>query len=313
MSNSLNLYIQLIQSGEVVAFPTETVYGLGADAWNPSAIRKVFDTKGRPSDNPLIVHLSHKNQVADFASDIPDAARTLMDAFWPGPLTLVLKKKPEVLDLISAGLDTVALRIPNHPLAFEFISQTGPLVAPSANTSGRPSPTKAEHVREDFGVDFPVIDGGTTEVGLESTVLDLTGKQPAILRPGKIGASEIEEVLGIEIVSGSLQKKHNEMPKSPGQKYSHYKPKASIFYGKVNEIDPRHLYLVQDEKFVPAQHVINYGGNLELLSRELYDRFRQADLEGFDAVFIESLEDFEANFPSYYAALKNRIAKAIEV
>lgn len=295
-----------------MAFPTETVYGLGADAWNPSAIRKVFETKGRPADNPLIVHLSNKNQVDEFTSDFPDSAKKLMDSFWPGPLTLVLKKKPEVLDLITAGLDTVALRIPNHPIARDFISQTGPLVAPSANTSGRPSPTRAKHVREDFGDDFPVIDGGATEVGLESTVLDLTTEIPTILRPGKIGADDIGKVLGTEIVTGSPQTENKSAPKSPGQKYSHYKPKASVFYGEVDEIKPRHLYLVQGDKYDSAENVINYRGDLEMLSRELYDRFRQADIEGFEAVSIEPLEDFEAGYPAYYSALKNRIGKAIE-
>ncbi|SMO75311.1 L-threonylcarbamoyladenylate synthase [Gracilimonas mengyeensis] len=311
MKNNLKPYIQLIQSGEVVAFPTETVYGLGADAWNPSAIRKVFETKGRPSDNPLIVHISDERQLEQFAAHISQNAQKLMDAFWPGPLTLVLNKKSEVLDLITAGLDTVALRMPNHGLALEFIGKAGPLVAPSANTSGRPSPTKAEHVHEDFGKDFPVIDGGPTEVGLESTVLDLTSEVPAILRPGKIGAEEISQVLGIGIKFGSPQNKKEEAPKSPGQKYSHYKPKASVFYDKITVRKPENLYLLQDGDESPAsKNVINYRGNLELLSRELYDRFRQADLESYQAVFIEPIEAFKDDFPAYYAALINRIEKA---
>ncbi len=312
MSKNLQSYVNLIQSGEVVAFPTETVYGLGADAWNPSAVRKVFETKGRPADNPLIVHLSNSQQADAFTIHIPDSAQKLMDAFWPGPLTLVLKKKPEVLDLITAGLDTVALRIPNHPLALQLIDETGPLVAPSANTSGRPSPTKAKHVMEDFGTDFPVIDGGATKVGLESTVLDLTTEIPVILRPGKIGTEDIGRVLGIEIISGSSQKETENTPKSPGQKYSHYKPKASVFYGEIDGIEPQYLYLVQDDQQESAGNVINYRGDLELMSRELYDRFRQADLEGFEAVLIESLEGFDTDFPDYYAALKNRIEKAID-
>lgn len=307
--SDLKIFIRLIKEGETVAFPTETVYGLGADAWNPSAIKKVFLAKGRPSDNPLIVHLSDRNQVTEFASEIPDSAIKLMDKFWPGPLTIVLKKKPEVLDSITAGLDTVALRIPNHKLALELISQTGPLVAPSANKSGRPSPTKAEHVHKDFGPDFPVIDGGPTEVGLESTVIDLTGKHPEILRPGKIGISEIEIILGQKVLSSPTVKSVS--PKSPGQKYSHYKPQASVKYGDISVGDKSALYLVQSNRFEQAENVINYDGNLELLSRELYDRFRQADIEGHKRVYIESLDDYKDSSPALFDALMNRIEKAI--
>lgn len=310
----LKFYTDLIKSGEIVAFPTETVYGLGADAWNPTAIAKVFETKGRPSDNPLIVHISDITQVHNFVSEISENARKLMTYFWPGPLTLVLKKKPEVLDLITAGLDTVAVRMPNHPLALELISSTGPLVAPSANTSGRPSPTKAAHVLSDFGPNFPVIDGGDTLVGLESTVLDLSGETPTILRPGKIGKEDIEDVIGIEvsIQTGSTQQEYN-IPKSPGQKYSHYKPSANVNYGTISGFPDSTLFLLQRDDANPADNIINYRGNLEKLSRELYDRFRQADIEGFDSVFIENLEDYQEQFPALYDALLNRIKKASDM
>lgn len=300
-------YIQRIKSGEVVAFPTETVYGLGADAWSPTAIQKVFETKGRPSDNPLIVHLSSKKEVEDFAGNIPEKAQKLMDAFWPGPLTVVLKKKPEVLDLITSGLDTVALRVPDHEIAQAFLSHTGPLVAPSANKSGRPSPTKAEHVKTDFGIDFPVIDGGATQVGLESTVVDVSGEQVVILRPGKIGRNELESVLGEKVITSD---KATSAPKSPGQKYSHYKPKADVFYGEIKSLEPESLYLIQSNNFPESSNVVNYGGDLELLSRELYDRFRQADLHGFEAVYIEELSAFKVDQSAYFDALLNRIAKA---
>ncbi|MEX2603491.1 MAG: L-threonylcarbamoyladenylate synthase [Gracilimonas sp.] len=306
----LNKYIDLIKSGDIVAFPTETVYGLGADAWNPAAIKTIFELKGRPADNPLIVHISDKNQLNDFVAQIPDSAQKLMDAFWPGPLTLVFKKKPAVLDLITGGLNTVALRIPDHSLAIELISNTGPLVAPSANKSGHPSPTKAAHVLSDFGADFPVIDGGATEIGLESTVLDLTAKVPAILRPGKIGVQEIGNVLGIKIEAGSSQTEKTEIPKSPGQKYSHYKPKAEVYYGDISNFEKNTLYLVQRERIESSKNVINYSGDLELLSQELYDRFRQTDIKGFKAVSIESIEDYCYQYPSLYDALLNRIEKA---
>jgi L-threonylcarbamoyladenylate synthase len=304
----LKPFIDLIRAGEVVAFPTETVYGLGADAWNPSAIQKVFKTKDRPSDNPLIVHISDQNQLKTFVTDIPEDAQKLIDQFWPGPLTLVFKKRPKVLDLITAGLDTVAIRMPDHMLALSLITETGPLVAPSANKSGRPSPTKAEHVKVDFGGNFPVIDGGPTEVGIESTVLDLTSNVPAILRPGKIGKKEIQDVLGIEIQSESFPQ--NTSPKSPGQKYSHYKPEADIFYGNIETIKKEVLYLVQNDYKHPGENVISYNGNLNLLSKELYDRFRQADLDHYSAVFIQDFEEYKSSSLSVYTALLNRIEKA---
>lgn len=306
----LNKYIERIKAGEVVAFPTETVYGLGADAWNPSAIKEVFRTKGRPADNPLIVHISNVSQVRDLVAFIPDSAKKLMSAFWPGPLTIILKKKPEVLDLITAGLDTVAIRMPDHSLALELISSTGPLVAPSANKSGRPSPTKAEHVLSDFGSDFPVIDGGATEVGLESTVIDLTSEYPTILRPGKIGRQEIESVLDVA-VQDSTSISLNEAPKSPGQKYSHYKPKAVVIYSTMEEIKEDTLYLLQSKTDMVSSNIICYNGDLQLLSKELYDRFREADHLGYKTVQIEPLEAYIDKFPSYYEALKNRISRTL--
>ncbi len=304
----LNKYIAIIQSGGVVAFPTETVYGLGADAWNPSAIQKVFEVKGRPSDNPLIVHISNVDQVHDFSSEIPESARVLMEAFWPGPLSLVLNKKPEVLDAVTAGLDTVAIRMPDHPIALEFISQTGPLVAPSANRSGRPSPTKASHVKEDFGENFPVIDGAATRVGLESTVIDLSSDKPAILRPGSISKKELEDVLGIEVEEAFFHQV--EKPRSPGQKYSHYKPKAEVRWLRNNEPtnDESAIYLLLS-KAENESNIIHYNNNLTHLAAELYDRFRQADIEGYDSVVIEEFNESDSPIAS---ALLNRIRKALQ-
>ncbi len=302
-------YIEAIKAGDIVAFPTETVYGLGADAWNPSAIQKVFSTKGRPSDNPLIVHISEFKQVSDFASEIPDIASLLMEAFWPGPLTLVLKKRTTVLDVVSSGLNTVAIRMPNHSIALEFISKTGPLVAPSANTSGKPSPTKAEHVLLDFGTDFPVIDGGATSIGLESTVLDLTSEIPTILRPGAIGKNEIENILKQEI---QFSTKAPESPKSPGQKYSHYKPNAEVRWIKpaqsIEQTDA--LFLLQDME-IEIPNAVKYHGDLAKMAREIYDRFRQADVDGYKVIYIEPLDSF-SNHPMY-SALMNRIAKAVGI
>lgn len=301
-------YIEAIKAGDIVAFPTETVYGLGADAWNPDAIQKVFTIKGRPSDNPLIVHVSHPKQVYEFAKTVPDKALKLIEAFWPGPFTIIFKKKPEVLDAVTAGLDTVAIRMPDHPLTVDFISQTGPLVAPSANKSGKPSPTKAGHVIEDFGNSVLVIDGGATNIGLESTVFDLTDIQPAILRPGSISRKQVEDVLHEKVAESFFH--HLKTPRSPGQKYSHYKPKAEVQWlsGTPDPLNKEVLYLLLTPE-ISGPNVINYNGKLDHLAKELYDRFRQADHDGFSYIAIEPFDGL--NDHPVVPALLNRIEKAL--
>lgn len=304
---NLDPFIALIQAGEVVAFPTETVYGLGADAWNPTAINKIFQLKGRPSDNPLIVHIASEKEIFNFAKTLPPWVAPLIEHFWPGPLSLVLEKKPHVLDAITAGLNTVAIRMPAHPLALEFISQTGPLVAPSANLSGKPSPTRAEHVTSDFGPDFPVIDGEATKVGLESTVLDVSNPTPAILRPGSISRKEIEDVLDQSVEESFFHV--SSTPRSPGQKYSHYKPEAQVRWWQNGETpdSPKSMYLLQ-EGTLSSPNVVNYHNDLYRMARELYDRFRQADHEGYNEVVIQL--PAETNHPMY-SALFNRISRAV--
>lgn len=306
----LDQYIDLLNQGEIVAFPTETVYGLGADAWNPAAIQKVFAQKGRPADNPLIVHVSSVSMAEEFTGQFSKDALKLMEQFWPGPLTLIFSKKPEVLDLITAGLQTVAIRWPRHQLAQNLISQAGPLVAPSANTSGKPSPTKADHVKEDFGSDFPVIEGGDTDIGLESTVLDISRTPYSIYRPGAISAGEIEHVIG---------KKTQQNPpstdttaKSPGTKYTHYAPKATVRWLSSNEEadNLQTLYLFHSENISSAEkNKVCYNGNYKRLAHELYDRFRQADHKGYASIAIEPLPENLEN--PLIPALANRIQKAV--
>ncbi len=308
----LDRYVKLLKAGDVVAFPTETVYGLGANAKNPDAIQKVFEIKGRPSDNPLIVHISDKRQVEDFALEISEDAHKLMDAFWPGPLTLIFKKKPEVLDIITAGLDTVALRWPKHPLSQELIAMAGPVVAPSANSSGKPSPTKAEHVKEDFGDDFPVVDAGETDIGLESTVLDITSIPYTIYRPGAVSADEIERVTGKEVSLDSSTSK-NKTAKSPGTKYSHYSPEAEVRWissGDTTIVDEA-LYLLHSRPAPrKSERVIHYDGVFNKMAHELYDRFRHADHQQLEYVFVEPFSNEQLQEP-IVQALKNRISKAI--
>jgi L-threonylcarbamoyladenylate synthase len=222
---------QLLRQNEVVAFPTETVYGLGGNAENDEAVEKIFLAKGRPSDNPLIIHIAHKEQLSDFVERVPEKASLLMDAFWPGPLTIIFQKKDGALsEKASAGLKTVAVRIPDHPLALAVLEACQlPIAAPSANQSGRPSPTKGEHVLEDLdGKVSGILDGGPTGVGVESTVIDCTEAVPVILRPGGITKEQIEAVVGTVKLDAALTDQTS-APRSPGMKYQHYAPDAPLF------------------------------------------------------------------------------------
>lgn len=317
-NQDIKAFVEKIKRGELVAFPTETVYGLGADAWNPEAIRKIFDTKGRPADNPLIVHISDLEMVREFASEIPEVSKPLMENFWPGPMTLVFKKKPNVLDAITAGLDTVAIRMPDHSLALNFISKTGPLVAPSANRSGKPSPTRVEHVKADLGDNFPVLDGGECTIGLESTVIDVTEDPLKIYRPGYINRKDITRVTGHKIGIQALAiGNDSKAPKSPGQKYSHYTPSARVLWLTSPEVadTTETLYLLHSDAFPSSQMkgtVINYEGNFNRLAKELYDRFRQADIEGYRLVVIEPFDRQSLKEHPILDALLNRITKAIK-
>ena len=223
---------ELIKAGELVAFPTETVYGLGADALNKDASRKIYTAKGRPSDNPLIVHIAEISALEKIVTEVPEEARRLAEAFWPGPLTMCFYKKNIVPDETTGGLATVGVRMPNHPVALAFIKGAGGYIAaPSANTSGRPSPTLASHVYEDMNGRIPLIlDGGAVGIGIESTIVDFTGDVISILRPGFITKEMIEEVVEQEVqidpaVNGVSA---DSRPKAPGMKYRHYAPKAEL-------------------------------------------------------------------------------------
>jgi L-threonylcarbamoyladenylate synthase len=215
----------------LVAFPTETVYGLGGNAFDDQAIEKLFLAKGRPSDNPIIVHIATINDLRRVATNIPDVCEALMNRFWPGPLTLVLSKRPEISSLVSAGLNTVAVRMPDHKVALTLLHACGlPIAAPSANSSGRPSPTRAEHVLDDLTSDYvaAVLDGGATREGVESTVLDLSGRTPTILRPGSITKEMLLPFLP-NLQSDTEFNPGDITPRSPGQKYIHYAPKAPLY------------------------------------------------------------------------------------
>ncbi|NLM37391.1 MAG: threonylcarbamoyl-AMP synthase [Firmicutes bacterium] len=219
----------VLRQGGLVAFPTETVYGLGAVIYNRDSVKNIFNVKGRPDDNPLIVHIYHWEQVAELAREVPETAKLLAERFWPGPLTIILPKREEIPVEVSAGLPTVAIRLPAHPVAQELLRQTGlPVAAPSANLSGRPSPTRGSHVIADLeGKVELIIDAGPTGVGVESTVLDLTGPKLRILRPGGVTREMLEAVFGPEMVEPPSQI-NCRRPLAPGMKYRHYAPQAPL-------------------------------------------------------------------------------------
>ncbi|MBR3834114.1 MAG: threonylcarbamoyl-AMP synthase [Lachnospiraceae bacterium] len=222
---------KILQSKGLVAFPTETVYGLGGDALDENAAAKIYTAKGRPSDNPLIVHIADTKDVYELATEVPEKATMLMEAFWPGPLTIILPKKTIVPDGTTGGLNTVAIRMPSHPVALSLIRESGLYIAaPSANTSGRPSPTLAKHVMEDMnGRIEMILDGGAVGIGIESTIVDLTGDVPVILRPGFITKSMLEKIVGeVTIDPALIEPDPNLRPKAPGMKYTHYAPKGEL-------------------------------------------------------------------------------------
>lgn len=302
---------KLIRSGDVVGLPTETVYGLAADASNVLAVQKIFELKQRPADNPLIVHISDPSQAASLAETDSEDFMRLAKAFWPGPLTLVLPKKPQVLDVITTGLETVALRIPDHSIALSVIDEAGPVAAPSANRSGRPSPTRVKHVEDDFSKSFPVVDGGICTIGIESTVLDLSGDAPAILRPGKVTARQIEKVLGKKVHLGSSGEQKR---RSPGTRYSHYKPEASVQWMESPESIDHYrsdtLYIYHacpiDKSY---SNIVHFKKNYTELGKSLYDLYRTADKNDYQQILIEPLP--KTSQSPIIPALLNRIQRSL--
>jgi len=284
--------VALLKAGKPVAMPTETVYGLAAPLFDATAVARVFALKGRPSDNPLIAHISTLEQVHLVAENLPDTFFLLAKAFWPGPLTLVVPRKATVPDIVSAGHPTIAVRMPAHPIARALIDAVGPLVAPSANLSGKPSPTCAEHVLEDL--DVPVLDGGACAVGVESTVLSLVDEVPTLLRPGAISREELERVLGRKVVSA----KANSPTLSPGMKYRHYAPKARVHV--VNTVSAIH------GSFVISQKPVSTHTHRPLTAQSLYRVFREADAQNVSDIWVLADDALDE-------ALRNRIEKAASV
>ena len=322
---SLDVAAKALQQGEIVSFPTETVYGLGAIATSQEAVLKVFEAKGRPSDNPLIVHISDINQMTSTVEEVPEIALTLAKAFWPGPLTLILKAKPGIYaPALSAGLPTVSFRMPNHPLTLELITKVGiPLVGPSANLSTKPSPTKVEHVFEDMnGRIRGIVDGGSSTVGVESTVIDLTNEEgPVILRPGVITKEQIESVIGPIQSSVTTKTGEKEVPKSPGMKYRHYAPETPVLIveGTVESFEKATQEAQKNGKIVGimAQNVIvdaieigvegtyKMGTSVDDMNRSLFDALRTLDHLGLDIILAQGTPETGVGI-----AYMNRLKKA---
>lgn len=333
--NTLQEAARLIREGELVAFPTETVYGLGADALRPEASKKIYAAKGRPSDNPLIVHICKFEELETIAKEVPKQAKVLSDAFWPGPLTMVVYKNEKVPYETTGGMDTVAVRMPNHPVALGLIEESGCLIAaPSANTSGKPSPTEAAHVALDMDGRIPMIlDGGVVGIGIESTIVDLTEEVPMILRPGYITKEMLEEVLGEEVMidPGILvtdttdPSKSGQKPKAPGMRYKHYAPKADLVLvegqteavvAKINELvckqqsEGHDVGVIATDETVgqyKADVVMSIGArdDEDAIAAHLYKILRDFDEQQVDVIYSESFAT-----PRIGQAIMNRLLKA---
>ena len=318
---------KLITSGEIIAFPTETVYGLGANALDPSAVLKIFKIKGRPSDNPLIIHIADMNTLRTLVSQIPSRANQIIKKFWPGPVTVVLKKSKIVPKITTGGLNTVAIRMPRNNVALALIRKSGlPIAAPSANISGRPSPTTAIHVKDDLdGKIKLILDGGRTKIGIESTVIDMTQTTPVILRPGGISKESIENEIGKVLFHNSvigIHRKKVKIYRSPGMKYRHYSPKAHVILVEGSENDVKCKIIQLTEKLqaegkkvsimtaskslkVNPEKIQYMGRSLETIARNLFANLRQADKNNTDVIIVQGIQ-----YNKTGVAIMNRLKKA---
>jgi L-threonylcarbamoyladenylate synthase len=306
--------VETLRAGELVAFPTETVYGLGANANNPDAVRKIFRVKGRPSTNPVIVHIDHPRYLQRWVREMSPEAKKLADAFWPGPLTLVAKRAPAVNDVITGGQDTVAIRVPNHPVAQQLLNAFGGgIAAPSANRYGHVSPTRAEHVRDEFGEEVKIVlDGGDCKVGLESTIVSCVGDAPRVLRPGSISLSQLRAVVP-SIQAGP----HPTAPRVPGTTARHYSPTTAV-----NVVPSRRLEQVMNEftgnhekvavlaqrppiTANPYMTWINAGTRPDLYGRQLYTNLRTLDKAGARIILVEEVPAGEK-----WDAVRDRLRRA---
>ncbi len=322
----LDEIIKAYIDGEVLAFPTETVYGLGANIYDDKAIEKIYRAKNRPTDNPLIAHIGNAQQLNKLVEVVPEKAEKLIEAFWPGPLTIIFKKNQEISKVATAGLETIGVRMPDHPV-IETILVKGDLilVAPSANISGSPSPTSMKHVADDLdGLVYGIIDGGNCDEGIESTIIDMIGDTPLILRPGTITKEDLEEVIGKVELDESLLGTSSKVARAPGMKYKHYAPKAKVYIiknkGNINLISSEiGKYLMDIEKCaliifdenkehyrdIEIPNKISLGSLIDLKTgiRNLFRILRDCDILGIEHIFIEEYKEEGLGF-SYMNRLK---------
>jgi L-threonylcarbamoyladenylate synthase len=318
---------KLISNGEIVAFPTETVYGLGANALDPLAISKIYQMKGRPSDNPLIVHVADMKTLRRLVNEISPRDMRIIKKFWPGPVTLVLKKSKIVPKITTGGLGTIAVRMPRNKIALALIKRSGfPIAAPSANISGRPSPTNASHVKDDLdGKVKMILDGGNTEIGIESTVIDMTLRTPVILRPGGISKESIEDEIGKVHFHDSLlgpRTSTKKINKSPGMKYRHYSPNARVVIVEGSRIRAKAKIIELTEKLKDegkkvsimtaskslkpnVDSVLYMGNTLDTIARNLFANLRKADNDHIDVIVVQGIHYNNTGF-----AIMNRLKKA---
>ncbi|HBE09606.1 MAG: threonylcarbamoyl-AMP synthase [Eubacterium sp.] len=333
-NDAFSMASDILRNGGLVAFPTETVYGLGGNALDPRASEKIYAAKGRPSDNPLIVHIANRADVAELASEIPPIAEKLMDRFWPGPMTIIFNKKDIVPKETTGGLDTVAIRMPSHPDAARLIRESGVYIAaPSANASGRPSPSTAQHVEEDLSgrIDM-ILDGGPVDIGIESSIIDVTGDVPVILRPGFITRKDFSELIGEVYIDPAIIKPDPTLrPKAPGMKYTHYAPKGSltIIEDKASpaEVTENVISTInrlaaeaaaegkkaavlttrdQADKYSSENIILlGEGASGEEVAKHLYSALRECDDIGAELIYSESFNRDELG-----GAIMNRLLKA---
>ena len=322
----ISLFATMLADGKTVIFPTETVYGLGANALDEDAATKIYQAKGRPSDNPLLVHVADKEDVYDLVENIDDRAKLLMDKFWPGPLTIVFKKKAIIPDRTSGGLDTVAIRMPSDQVARDLIRQAGvPIAAPSANISGRPSPTKPEHIIRDMdGRVDGILVGGPCDYGVESTIIDLSEDLAMVLRPGSITLEMLGEVLGRVDLDPSLKNKDDNIrAKAPGMKYKHYSPQAQVYIVKADDLEgfaERVDSLCEDnakkglkigvmtmnyDQHSYQAKVFDLGGSDTEFAKNLFDSLISLDRESIDIAYVPYFEERGIG-----VAIMNRLKKA---
>lgn len=290
MRISVQEAIDNLQKGQVIAIPTETVYGLAASLACPDAIKQIFALKNRPPANPLIIHVSDLSQLIPLAANFPPHFHALAQAFWPGPLTMILPIQPDRVDShVRAGLETAGFRMPHHPLALKVLEATGPLVMPSANLSGRPSATEPAHVEADFGITFPVLDGGSCSKGLESTILYFRSPEWIILRLGALGPEAFQSVLGYQPLIQTKETLQSQ-PLCPGQLFRHYAPKAKLLLGDSSRMSQADCILGFSERQYPASQKQWMMGSLacpEEVAKNLYRLLRQLDQEHIQVAWID--------------------------